>query len=150
MSRFSNIAESEIINETNIGEKDLVSNWNHCLRFARKEYIILATDDDMLSLHSLKKTSTLIKKYPSIGIIRSGVKNEYDILLDYEFSLKEFMTGREFSLYYAKGGTISCVSNYIFNKDPQISNGGLYPFRELTIVISVYHALICPTIQICT
>ncbi len=78
----------------------------------------------------LEKTSALIKKYPSIDIIRSGVKktDEHDLLLDHEFPLKEFMTGREFTLFYAKGGTISCVSNYIFKKDALIRNGGFIPF----------------------
>lgn len=118
------------VNETNLGGKDLVSNWNHCIKFARNEYIILATDDDMFEPTFLEKASTLIKKYPSIDIIRSGVKkiDEHDILLDHEFPLKEFMTGREFTLYYAKGGTISCISNYIFKKDSLIRNGGFIPF----------------------
>ena len=53
------------VNETNIGRKDLVSNWNHCIKFARNEYIILATDDDMFEPTFLEKASTLIKKYPS-------------------------------------------------------------------------------------
>lgn len=119
-----------IVNETNKGGKDLVSNWNHCIKFARNEYIILATDDDMFEPTFLEKASTLIKKYPSIDIIRSGVKkiDEHDILLDHEFPLKEFLTGREFTLYYAKGGTISCVSNYVFKKDSLIKNGGFIPF----------------------
>ena len=34
-------------NEQNIGGKDLVKNWNHCLSLANGDYIILATDDDM-------------------------------------------------------------------------------------------------------
>lgn len=35
------------VNEKNVGGKDLVSQWNHCLQYAVGEYVILASDDDV-------------------------------------------------------------------------------------------------------
>ena len=37
------------VNEKNIGGKDLVAQWNHCLEYAKGEYVILASDDDVYS-----------------------------------------------------------------------------------------------------
>ena len=34
-------------NEHNIGGRDLVAQWNHCLQYAHGDYVILATDDDL-------------------------------------------------------------------------------------------------------
>lgn len=121
-----------ITNEHNIGGRDLVANWNHCIQFAQNEYIILATDDDIFAPAFLSDAIILINKYPTVDIIRSGVSkiDENDNILDIEFPSKEYMTSREFSLFYAKGHTISCVSNYIYRKDALINNGGFISFSK--------------------
>lgn len=117
-------------NEKNIGGRDLVSNWNHCIQYAKNDYLILATDDDTFEPDFLSEAIRLIEKYPHTNLIRSGVKkiDEKDQILDIEFPLKEFMTSWEFALCWAKGQTISCVSNYIFKKEALLSKGGFIFF----------------------
>lgn len=117
-------------NATNIGGHDLVANWNHCIRFAKHDYVILAADDDLFDYDFLSEASILIKKYPEVDIIRSGVKkiDEQNVILDKEFLHKEYMTCREFTLYWAKGGTISCISNYIFRKNALENINGFVSF----------------------
>lgn len=117
-------------NEHNIGGTDLVKNWNHCITFANGDYIILATDDDIYEPEFLFNTVKLIKKYPHVDLIRSGVKkiDKDDNILDFEFPMKEYMTNKEFTLYYAKGGIISCVSNYIIKKTAIEKIGGFISF----------------------
>ena len=34
-------------NETNIGGRNLVHNWNKCIQYAKGDYVILASDDDI-------------------------------------------------------------------------------------------------------
>ena len=60
---------------------------------------------------------------PNTNLIRSGVKkiDENDKLLDIELPLKEYMLCWEFALCWAKDHMISCVSNYIFQKDALLS-----------------------------
>ena len=117
-------------NDENIGGKDLVANWNHCIQFAKNDYIILATDDDYYEPDFLSEAVRLIGKYPHTNIIRSGVKkvDENNKILDIEFPLKEFMDNWEFALCWAKGYMISCVSNYIFNREALVSKGGFISF----------------------
>lgn len=129
---FHDIRIKYYTNSTNLGKKDLVANWNNCISKAKNDYIILATDDDLFEPTFLSDAVELLGKYPSIDIIRSGVKkiDETEHILDIEFPLKEHMTQREFTLFYAKGGTISCVSNYIYKKEALISNGGFISFPK--------------------
>lgn len=119
-------------NQVNIGGQNLVANWNHCIQYAQHDYIILATDDDMYESNFLQEAIKLIKKYPKVDVIRSGVKkiDETEKVLDIEFPLKEYMTPREFTLQYAKGGLISCVSNYIYKKDALNRIGGFISFSR--------------------
>lgn len=151
VNQFKDTRIRYVINEKNIGGYDLVANWNHCLQFANNDYIILATDDDMFEIDFLSKAEALISRYPNVNIIRSGVKkiNEHEIVLDCEFPLKEYMTDREFTLFYAKGGTISCISNYIFRKDALKKSGGFISFPhahysdDATVLALSYNGIAC-------
>ena len=117
-------------NKQNIGGNDLVKNWNSCVSLAENDYVVLATDDDIFDKDYLSNAAKLIEKYPDVDLIRSGVKkiDEYDNIIDFEFPSKEFMTAKEFMLYYAKGGIISCVSNYIIKKTSLDRIGGFISF----------------------
>lgn len=46
VQRYNDVRIIYLENEQNIGGKDLVSNWNHCIKYAKYDHIILATDDD--------------------------------------------------------------------------------------------------------
>ena len=52
-------------NEQNLGGKDLVSQWNNSIAYARGEYLILASDDDVYSPLYLEKMDALTEKYPN-------------------------------------------------------------------------------------
>ena len=60
-------------NKNNIGGKNLVSNWNKCIKYAKGEYVILASDDDIYSPFFLQQVDERIKDYPDVDIIRSRV-----------------------------------------------------------------------------
>ena len=130
VDQFSDVRIKYIENEKNIGGNDLVANWNHCISYANKDYIILATDDDSFEPDFLNEAVKLIMKYPNINLIRSGVKkfNNDNQILDIEFPLKEFMNSREFTLCWAKNHIISCVSNYIYKRITLIESGGFISF----------------------
>ena len=59
------------VNEKNIGGKDLVAQWNHCLEYAQGDYIILASDDDVYHPEYLKKWINL---YASIQMLMYSVQ----------------------------------------------------------------------------
>ncbi|MBR5851394.1 MAG: glycosyltransferase family 2 protein [Bacteroidaceae bacterium] len=61
-------------NEENIGGKDLVAQWNHCLEYAKGEYVILASDDDVYHPEYLEKMDELVRKYPDVNVYRPRVQ----------------------------------------------------------------------------
>lgn len=118
------------INRSNIGGRNLVENWNHCIQFAHYDYIILATDDDIFESTYLQDAIVLLSKYPEVNILRTGVRlvDESGNIRDYEYPLKEYMTCKEFTLLWSKGGLHSCISNYIFKRKELMNNGGFIDF----------------------
>ena len=112
-------------NENNIGGKNLVSNWNKCIKYAKGEYVILASDDDIYSPFFLQQVDERIKDYPDVDIIRSRV-NRIDsdgIITDIEQIYKPFMPFSEFVFYWLKG-IINCIANYAFKRTVLLDAGG--------------------------
>lgn len=130
VSRFNDSRITYHRNERNIGGTNLIANWNHCIQFARYEYVVLATDDDVFEPNYLQDAVNLLTKYPNANILRTGVKliDEAGHIRDYEYPLNEFMSCKAYTLLWSKGGLHSCISNYIFRKDKLLANGGFVDF----------------------
>lgn len=118
------------VNEQNIGGRDLVAQWNHCLEYANGEYVILASDDDVYHVEYVEKMDSLIKKYPHINIFRPRTQ-----VIDYGGNithihgyLKEYISAAEFAYYWMRGHIGSAVSHYIFKKEALINIGGFINF----------------------
>ena len=112
-------------NEVNIGGKNLVMNWNKCIKYAKGEYVILASDDDIYSPFFLQQVDERIKDYPDVDIIRLRV-NRIDsdgIITDIEQIYKPFMPFSEFVFYWSKG-IINCIANYAFKRTALLDAGG--------------------------
>ena len=112
-------------NEVNIGGKNLVMNWNKCIKYAKGEYVILASDDDIYSPFFLQQVDARIEEYPYVDIIRSRV-NRIDskgTITDIEQVYKPYMPFSEFVFYWSKG-VINCIANYVFKKKSLLNTGG--------------------------
>lgn len=112
-------------NEVNIGGKNLVMNWNKCIKYAKGEYLILAADDDIYSPFFLQQVDARIEEYPYVDIIRSRV-NRIDskgTITDIEQVYKPYMPFSEFVFYWSKG-VINCIANYVFKKKSLLNTGG--------------------------
>ena len=112
-------------NEGNIGGKNLVMNWNKCIEYAKGEYVILASDDDIYSPFFLQQVDARIEEYPYVDIIRSRVnrKDSKGTITDIEQVYKPYMPFSEFVFYWSKG-VINCIANYVFKKKSLLNTGG--------------------------
>lgn len=61
------------VNEENIGGKNLVKNWNLCLSYAKGEFFVLASDDDVYEPDFLKELIDLSIKYPKVDVFHSRI-----------------------------------------------------------------------------
>ena len=103
-------------NETNIGGKNLVAQWNHCIEFATGDYIVLAADDDVYHPDFLKKCVELAEKYPLVHLIRTRVEQigAQNNLVGVDALLPEHCSKYEFLYYWVQGLAFTCIGNYMF------------------------------------
>jgi glycosyltransferase involved in cell wall biosynthesis len=60
-------------NNVNLGATSLVSNWNKCLDFAKGEFFVLASDDDLYHENFVAEMVSLSKKYPQTDLFHARV-----------------------------------------------------------------------------
>lgn len=112
-------------NEQNYGGTDLVAQWNKCLSYARGEYVILATDDDLYEPNFLETFVPLIEKHPGVDLFHARILTFRDkgiMRLDYDY--KEHMTFVEFLNRIFGFNWISGIPHYIFRTETLKNNGG--------------------------
>lgn len=129
INSFQDTRISYYKNQENVGGKDLVKQWNHCLTYAKGEYIILASDDDLYTPNFLSTFIPLIKKYPKVNVFRA---RSLDIdgngnICGTDSYYKEYLETNEFRYLWfigVKGG----IANYIFKRNKLLSMGGFVNF----------------------
>lgn len=127
-SIVENYDESNIYfyrNKENIGKENLVKNWNKCITYAKGDYIILASDDDVYHPSFLEQINKKVEEYPDVDIVRSRVYriDVNGIVTDVEQVYKPFMLFSEFVFYWSKG-IINCIANYAFRRIALLDAGG--------------------------
>lgn len=112
-------------NEKNIGGSNLVAQWNHCLEFAKGDYVILATDDDLYDARFLETFVPLIEKYPNVDLFRSRILSvdAQGIIKNIDACYKEYLTPTEF-LYHSLHGMRGGIPQYIFRRSALMEKGG--------------------------
>lgn len=116
------------VNEQNIGGKDLVAQWNHCLEYAKGKYVILASDDDLYSPQYLEKMDELVCKYPNINVFRPRIQI-IDSLGKVKHQLKglnEKVEQVEYVYHWMRGDIGSGIGYFIFLREQLVSLGGFY------------------------
>lgn len=118
------------VNEQNIGGKDLVAQWNHCLEYAIGEYIILASDDDVYHVEYLEKMDKLVCQYPAVNVFRPRIKwiNYDGCTINIEPKIKELMSQIDFIYLYSKGSISRGIQFYLFKKRALLNIKGFINF----------------------
>lgn len=117
-------------NQENIGSKNLVQQWNHCLEYAQGEYVILAADDDMYSTTFLEEIDALTHKYPDVDLLRSRVLqiDEKDNPLWDDGNFEEYQSKYKYLHDWLEGGMFTCIGNYVFRRSALMKKGGFMYF----------------------
>lgn len=118
-------------NEQNIGGNDLVAQWNHCLEYAKGDYVILATDDDLYAPNFLSSFVPLIEKYPDVNLFRARIlqvdsRNEIKYI---DSCYKEYLSPVEFR-YHLMHGMKGGIPQYIFKRSALVEKGGFVNFPK--------------------
>lgn len=118
-------------NEKNVGGKDLVKQWNHCLEYAKGDYVILATDDDLYEPNFLSTFVPLIEKYPDVNLFRARIlqvdsRNEIKYI---DSCYKEYLSPVEFR-YHLMHGMKGGIPQYIFKRSVLVEKDGFVNFPK--------------------
>ena len=62
-------------NKENLGGKYLTKQWEHCIQFARGEYLVIAADDDIYAPTFAEECIRLAVEYPSAHLIRTCTRS---------------------------------------------------------------------------
>lgn len=125
-------------NESNIGRKNLVAQWNRCLSYAKGEYIILASDDDVYDFRYLEEIYKLILKYPTCHVFRSRIAliDGSGEVFRKEQIIDEYLTFEDFFSAFVNGKLFSGVPFYCFQKKALMKGGGIHFHWHGTVMIS--------------
>lgn len=116
-------------NDENIGGGDLVRNWNYCIRYAKGDYLILASDDDIYGSNFLLEINNLINQYGYVDLFRARVEriDSDGFVTDKDFIYPQYMSQVDFIHFWSKG-FINCISNYVFRREALLEKGGFVNF----------------------
>lgn len=116
------------VNETNIGGKDLVAQWNHSISYAKGEYVILASDDDVYFPHYLEKMDALVSRYPEVQVFRPRIQviDAQGCINHVYGCLGEKVTQVEYWYHWSSIG--STIGHVLFNRTSLIRRGGFVNF----------------------
>jgi glycosyltransferase involved in cell wall biosynthesis len=116
-------------NETNIGGKNLVQNWNLCLSYAQGDFVILASDDDIYEKDFLTEINRLILRYPDMDVHKARTRkiDEQGRILEMDPHFSTCSSLIDF-MYNRRKGMISCVPNYVFRTSVLKEKGGFVDF----------------------
>lgn len=118
VEEFQDSRISYFRNPENIGGENLVKQWNHCLQYAKGEYIILAADDDTYQPEFLRECVALAKTYPTMNLIHSRVTiiNEENKTIGIDGIVPEKLSKHGFLYYWLQGIIFTCIGNYMFKR----------------------------------
>lgn len=122
---------SYYLNEKNVGCKDLVAQWNHCLEYAKGDYVILATDDDLYEPNFLASFVLLIEKYPDVNLFRARILqvDSWNEIKYIDSCYKEYLSPVEFR-YHLMHGMKGGIPQYIFKRSALVEKGGFVNFPK--------------------
>lgn len=113
-------------NAENIGGRDLVRQWNHCLQYASGDWVVLAGDDDLYLPEFAQTVAALAARYPQVKLIRSRVEQidgEGRHLWD-DATLPEYLDKMEYFKAWMDARIFDCIGNFAFRRDALTAIGG--------------------------
>lgn len=117
------------VNSENIGGKNLVAQWNKSISYAKGDYLILASDDDIYFPAFLKEMDTLVSKYPNKNVYRPRIQriDAEGKILNVDAYLNECVSIIEFLYYWSNQSVSGGIPFYVFKLSELRRIGG---FRE--------------------
>ncbi len=108
----------------------IIENWNKCLSYAKGEYFVLFSDDDIYEKDFLKELNMLSGKYPKVDIFHVRVKviDENGNTSYYTASCPEFETVADFVWHRLKSYRMHYAPDFMCKTEVLKNMGGFVDF----------------------
>jgi glycosyltransferase involved in cell wall biosynthesis len=115
-------------NQENLGKESVVRNWNRCLEYARGEYFVLFSDDDVSEPNFLKEMEGLAEKHKSIDLFHCRVRqiDKNSKIITYSSVCPEFENVIDFIWHRVNGYRLQYVTDFFCRTSALRSIGGFY------------------------
>lgn len=130
VAKYNDVRIQYFRNDVNLGEKNLVSQWNNCIKFAKGEWLVLAADDDLYDPEFCGTIIKLSQKYPQVDLIRSRVEqiDENGAHLWDDGTLPELTDKYQYFSAWMDAAVFDCIGNFAFKRDALEQMGGFIDF----------------------
>ncbi len=114
------------VNQQNIGGKDPVANWNHCLSLGSGEYFALLCDDDLYEPTFIEQMLVLAEKYPDCKVFRGRGRfiDTNGHTIDYYPACPEWETAINYLIDLEGGRRFQTISEFLYRKQHIVKLGG--------------------------
>jgi len=141
VSDFSDSRIRYYENKENMGRKDLVAQWNHCLSFATGAFVILASDDDVYHPEYLEEINSLVGKYPSCDVfsVTTSLIDGKGNIIKQDRAIREFEPYNSYVRIKLRGLITQNIASYCFRKRALDGIGGFvnFPLAWHTDIVTV-------------
>ncbi len=117
-------------NEVNLGKASVARAWNKCLEYARGEYFVLFSDDDLYEPGFLGSMLALAEKYPEVNMFHSrvGQIDESGKTLRYTPTCPEWESGIEFIWHRLNNYRVQYAPDFLCRTSALRAIGGFVDF----------------------
>ena len=127
VKRFSDSRISFYRNKNGFGGRDVVKNWNECLKYASGQYTMCIGDDDKLLPNCLLDYIKIIEKHPGLNLyhMRTEIINELSEVID----IQEARPSQESALsllFHRIRGRKQFIGDFLFNTCFLKENDGFF------------------------
>lgn len=115
-------------NEENLGQTSVVKNWNKCLEYARGEYFVLFSDDDVYESDFLKRMVQMAEKFKDVNLFHCRVRqiDNKGKTINYSPTCPEYEDISDFIWHRLKGFRLQYVTDFFCRTSALRSVGGFY------------------------
>ncbi len=112
-------------NNVGYGGKDVVKNWNECLKHSTGDYVMCIGDDDKLLPNCLSDYMKLIEKYPDLDLyhMRTEIINEDSKVVDLQEARPELESALSM-LFHRIRGRKQYIGDFLFRTSTLVANNG--------------------------
>ena len=125
VNRFSDSRIRFFRNKVGFGGRDVVKNWNECLKYATGQYTMCIGDDDKLLPNCLSDYIELIEKHPGLNLyhMRTEIINEKSEVIDIQEARPSYESALSL-LFHRIRGRIQFIGDFLFDTNFLFDNNG--------------------------